>query len=114
MDVLNRVLQKILKANPDLKKGLDEARVLEFWPKAVGPQIAKQARAIQLKGKTIMIAVDHAVWKQELLANKRMVIDKLNATLDQELGALKDQAMRVEDFFIVNPSKATKGYRKKQ
>ena len=113
MDALNRVLQKLLNANPDLKKGLDEARVLEFWPKAVGPHIAKQSRAIQIKGKIIMIAVDHAVWKQELLANKRMVIDKLNATLDLELGALTDGAKRVEDLFIVNPSKATKAYPRK-
>ena len=113
MDALSRVIKKILSRNPDLRKGLDEARVLELWAKAVGPQIANKAKAIQLKDKTLMVSVDHPIWKQELLANKRMVLDKLNATLNTELGELKDQAIYVHEIFIVNPTRVTKAFPKK-
>ncbi len=113
MDSLNRVLQKILNSNPDLRKGIGEARILELWAKAVGPQIANRSRAIQIKEKTILIAVDHPVWKQELLANKSLVLEKLNAVLAEELGATPDQTRRVDEIFIVNPTTAPKGFRKK-
>jgi len=113
MDVLSRIIKKILNANPDLRKGLNEARILEFWPKAVGPQIANRAKAIQIKNKTLMVSVDHPVWKQELLSNKRMVLDKLNATLALELGALKNDEVYVQEIFIVNPTKAVKAYPRK-
>jgi predicted nucleic acid-binding Zn ribbon protein len=113
MDTLSRVIKKILNSNPDLRKGLGEARVLELWAKAVGPQIANRARAVQLKGKTIMVAVDHPVWKQELLANKRLVLEKLNATLNLELGQLAGATTHVDEIFILNPTKAVKVYPKK-
>jgi predicted nucleic acid-binding Zn ribbon protein len=112
MDALNRIIRKILNANPDLRKGLDEARVLELWAKAVGPQIAGRSKAIQLKNKTLMISVDHPVWKQELLANKRLVLEKLNKTLIEELGDARDGTY-VQEIFIVNPTKAVKAYPKK-
>jgi hypothetical protein len=113
MDALNRIIKKIMNANPDLRKGLDEARVLELWAKAVGPQIANRAKAVQLKNATLMVAVDHPVWKQELLSNKRLVLEKLNATLNEELGALSGDATRVQEIFIVNPTKAVKAYPKR-
>ena len=113
MDALSRVVKKILNMNPDLRKGLDEARVLELWAKAVGPQIANRAKAVQLKNKTLMVAVDHPVWKQELLSNKRLVLEKLNQTLKLELGELKDASFYVDEIFIVNPTRAAKAYPRK-
>ena len=113
MDALSRVIKKILNSNPELRKGLGEARILELWPKAVGPQIANRARAIQLKNKTLMVSVDHPVWKQELLSNKRLVLEKLNATLEAELGPRAADDRLVNEIFIVNPTKAVKAYPKK-
>jgi predicted nucleic acid-binding Zn ribbon protein len=113
MDSLNRVLQKILNGSADLRKGIEEARILELWAKAVGPQIANRSRALQIKDKTILIAVDHPVWKQELLANKNLVLEKLNEVLAAELGQAATENKRIEEIFIVNPTTAPKGFRKK-
>ena len=113
MDALNGVIKRILKSNPKLKLGLDEARILELWAPAVGPQIAKYSRAVQLRDKTLMISVEHPIWKQELLANKRLVLQKFNSTLNLELGEQKDQTPWVEELFIVNPSKVVKTYPRK-
>ncbi len=113
MDELSRVIRKILGAVPGLKDGLAEARILEIWPKAVGPQIASHAKALKIRDKTIMISVDHPVWKQELMANRRMVLDKLNATLAEALGDEPGSAPRIQEIFIVNPSKAVRAFPRK-
>jgi predicted nucleic acid-binding Zn ribbon protein len=113
MDALNRVIKKILNSNPDLRRGLNEARVLELWPQAVGAQIAKHAKALKLQDKRLMISVDHAVWKQELMSNKRMVLDKFNATLAEILGPTHDESPYVVEIFIVNPSRVVKAFPKK-
>jgi predicted nucleic acid-binding Zn ribbon protein len=113
MDALNRIIKKILNSNADLRKGMSEARVLGLWAQAVGPQIAKHALAVQLKEKTLMVSVDHPIWKQELMSNKRLVLEKLNATLTTQLGELPDQSAWVTEIFIVNPTKAIRSFPRK-
>jgi hypothetical protein len=78
----------------------------------VGTQIANRAKALSIKGKTLMIAVDHPVWKQELVANKSLVLEKLNRILDEEFGA-KDSGPRIQEIFIVNPTTTKKAYPKR-
>ncbi len=107
MDILNQVLKRILGSNPTLKQGVMEARILELWPLSVGPQIAKHAKAVQLKGTTLFIAVDHSIWKQELHANKRLAITKLNEKLIEELGKpTGEKEVWIEDLFFLgsNPN----------
>ena len=83
MDLLSRVLQKILNQNPSLKQGVNDARILEAWAPAVGETIAKHAQAVQVKNKTLIVEVDHPIWKQELLANKNLALQKLNAKISE-------------------------------
>jgi predicted nucleic acid-binding Zn ribbon protein len=113
MDDLRHIIRRILGASPSLKQGLNEAQVLELWPKAVGPQIANHAKAIKLRDKTILISVDHPVWKQELMANRMLVLKKLNETLAESLGGSNEHGDRIQDIFIVNPSKVGRAYPKK-
>ncbi len=113
MDLLKGVLQKILGASPDLKRGINEARILDLWPKAVGPQIAKHAIAVQVKGSILMVSVEHPVWKQELHANKRLALTKLNTALTEELGKPSKGENWIEDLFILNPTKALPKFRGK-
>ena len=113
MDKIVGILQKILGSSPELKRGLNEARILSLWPLAVGEQIAKHAQAVALKGHTIMISVNHPIWKQELHSNKRLALTKFNAKLETELGKPAGREFWVEDLFIVNPTKEVRGFQKK-
>ncbi len=98
METLNQVLARIIKAHTTLKKGVEEAQILEIWPLAVGEALGKHTRAIKLKGKTLWVEVDHPVWKQELHSNKMLAIKRMNDKL-REL--LSDQHV-VEDIFLVS------------
>ncbi len=101
MDLLNRVIKKILNQSPALKQGVDDARIIEAWAPAVGEAIAKHARAVQVKNKTLIVEVDHPIWKQELLANKALALQKLNAKLSE---IFEDPTMkiRIEDLYLGN------------
>ncbi len=113
MDKIVGIIQKILGSSPELKRGLNEARILALWPVAVGEQIAKHAQAVALKGNTIMISVNHPIWKQELHSNKRLALTKFNAKLKDELGPPSNREFWVEDLFIVNPTKEAPKFQKK-
>ena len=86
MDLLSRVLQKILAQNSGLKRGLSEARIIEAWGPAVGETIAKHSRARQVRDRTMIVDVDHPIWKQELLANKPLALQKLNHKISEMMG----------------------------
>ena len=90
MDNISRVIKQILGKNPALKQGMQDARILEIWPKAVGEALAKHAIAVQVKNKTLFIEVDHPIWKQELHSNKQLALkrlnDKISEILNQEEG----------------------------
>ena len=101
MDLLGRVLKTIISRNKVLKQGVQDAIIMETWPLAVGPQLAKHTRAFQVKGRTLMIEVDHPIWKQELHANKLLALKKLNEKLTEQFGAGTTEAW-VDDLFLVN------------
>ena len=102
MDLLQRVLKKIISQNKGLKQGVQDAQILETWGLAVGPQLAKHTRAVQVKGKTLLIEVDHAIWKQELHANKQLALKRFNEKLNEVLGENTKGEMWIEDIFLLS------------
>ncbi len=126
MDLLNSVLKRIFSQNPELGKGVHEAKILELWPKAMGEPISRHARAVQIKGSTLFVSVEHPVWRQELHSNKMLALKKLNRMLREELGPPPEgKDFWIEDLYLqgasgtangINPysSKSRKGYTKKQ
>lgn len=42
------------------------ARVAAAWPDVVGPEVAAHARPRALRGTTLVVAVDQAVWATQL------------------------------------------------
>jgi len=58
------------------------AAIWRVWEDAVGPQIARRAQPVRLRGRTLMVAVSSAPWMQELQLLKRTVLAELNARLD--------------------------------
>jgi predicted nucleic acid-binding Zn ribbon protein len=101
MDLLERVIKHILGTNPSLKQGLQDAKLMDAWPLAVGGALAKHTRAVQVKGKTLLIEVDHPIWKQELHANKQLALRRLNEKLSEIFGESK---IYVEDLFLLSKS----------
>ena len=99
MDLLSRVLKKILSQNPALKQGVNDARIIEAWAPAVGETIAKHTQAVQVKNKTLIVEVDHPIWKQELLANKTLALQKLNAKIS-EIFADNATKIWIEDLYL--------------
>lgn len=101
MDSLGRVIGKILKQNPSLKRGVEDAKILEAWGPAVGDLIAKHSKAVQVREKTLIIEVDHPIWKQELTANKALALKKLNQKISEVLNDQREQPW-IEDLFFNN------------
>lgn len=99
MDILNRVLKKILSQNPALKQGITDAKIIEAWAPAVGEAIAKHAHAVQVKNKTLIVEVDHPIWKQELLANKKLALQKLNTKISEIMGE-EPAKIWIEDLYL--------------
>ena len=99
MDLLSRVINSILKKNPALNQGVNDARIIESWAPAVGETIAKHAQAVQVKNKTLIVEVDHPIWKQELLANKALALQKLNAKIS-EIFEDKTGKIWIEDLYL--------------
>lgn len=85
MEFFGSILNRLLKMNPSLAEGLEEARILGLWAEVVGPAIAKRSRATELRGKKIVVEVDHPVWKQQLLTNKNVVLKKYEDVLGRPL-----------------------------
>ncbi|MBS1958874.1 MAG: DUF721 domain-containing protein [Bdellovibrionales bacterium] len=102
MNQLKSVLKKILGSNAALRQGVQEARIIELWPEAVGAMIAKHARAAFMKERKVFIEVDSPVWRQELFTNKQMVLKKFNDLLTKEFGVSSKEAW-VSDLFFLNP-----------
>jgi predicted nucleic acid-binding Zn ribbon protein len=121
MDTLSQILKRILSTNPELSHGVEEARILELWPEAVGESIARHSKAVQIKGTTLFISVEKPVWRQELHSNKSLVLQKLNRHLSVRLGQHRSGGNWIEEIFFLgaqNPtssnwSKAGKPFRKK-
>ena len=73
--------------------GLESARtsfrVGQIWRDAVGPEVARHARPIGLRGQTLEVEVDTSVWCQQLQLRH---LDLL-AALRRELGDEAPQAL---------------------
>jgi predicted nucleic acid-binding Zn ribbon protein len=88
-------LADVLKAS-GLDADVQRAKVLEFWPRVVGPQIAgvTQARLIAEDG-TMVIGVKTHGWMQELAMMERSLVAKLNdATGDTNVKKIRWELLR--------------------
>lgn len=77
-DKLADILKKLSALHPALGKRIEEADCLSQWDKAVGPQIAKHARALKVQDSILWVEVDHPIWKTELHYQKRQILERMN------------------------------------
>ena len=88
------ILKKLKSGNPALSQRIEEADALSRWEGAVGPQIAKHARAIRVQDSILWIEVDHPIWKAELHYRKRQILDRLNA--------VGSTAVAIQDLMLID------------
>lgn len=63
---------------PGFSKRMREAEALVRWDTAVGPVIAKHARAVRIQDGVLWVEVDHPIWRQELHLRRRQILENLN------------------------------------
>jgi predicted nucleic acid-binding Zn ribbon protein len=105
------ILRKLQSKNPLLKQRIDEAGALSRWEKAVGAQIAKHTRAIQVKDSVLWVEVDHPIWKSELHHRKRQILAALNRPALPDTGTTPAQSPQkptqppeiIKDLLLLDP-----------
>ncbi len=76
------VLRRFLRQN-SLESPLNEQRLLDLWPKVLGPTMARYTRKIYIKNQVLYVHLSSAVLRQELMMGRELLIRKLN----EEVGA---------------------------
>lgn len=101
LDRLLDIIRKSKSKYPALTQRLTEAEALGRWEKAVGPMIAKHARALRVREAVLWVEVDHPIWKSELHYRKRQILDILNDQLATATESEK-KLPRLKDIFFVD------------
>ena len=68
-----------------LDRRLAEHRAVEAWSEVVGPAIAAQAQAVDIREGVLFVDVASNVWMQELGLLRDRIVERLNARLGAEV-----------------------------
>ena len=77
-DILRRFLRQ-----ESLESPLNEQRLLDLWPKVLGPTMARYTRKIYIHNQILYVHITSAALRQELMMGRELLVRKLN----QEVGA---------------------------
>jgi len=83
------LIAEILRARLNalgVTRRIQEASVGTVWEELVGPDISSHTRVLRTEGGRVLVAVDSAPWRQELLYQKQAIVDKLNQALGEQGG----------------------------
>ena len=64
---------------------LDEVKVVESWPKVVGPFIASHTIDLSIKNNILFVRVDSDALRSELSYSKSLLMKNLNAIAGKEM-----------------------------
>lgn len=84
MESIARVLPSLLR-ELGLEAGVLGWRAVTEWPDAVGPRVARRARAVSFKDGTLLVEVEGSSWRYELGFLKRDLLRQLNRHLGSQL-----------------------------
>lgn len=79
-DLLQEFLQNAMP-----KQMGDEIRVFGEWPKAVGPEISRQAQPKYFRNGMLFVETRHPVWTMELTSKRHLIKKRLNDALGGEV-----------------------------
>jgi len=72
-------LVRLLLQRHGLDRRIEEFRAVEVWPAVVGPMIAAQSRAVEIRAGVLFVHVASNVWMQELGILREDIAARLNA-----------------------------------
>ena len=84
VESIARVLPSLLR-ELGLEAGILGWRAVTEWPAAVGPQVARRARAVSFQDGTLRIEVEGSAWRYELGFLKRDLLQQLSRHLGSPL-----------------------------
>jgi predicted nucleic acid-binding Zn ribbon protein len=68
-----------------LDEKIDEHKLIRSWEKAVGPMIARHTTGIYISNKKLVVTIDSAPLRQELLYARGKIIKDLNAMVGSQV-----------------------------
>lgn len=68
-----------------LDEKIDEHLLIRSWEKAVGPMIARHTTDIYISNKKLVVTIDSAPLRQELLYERNKIIKDLNAMVGSQV-----------------------------
>lgn len=78
---LDKILNSLVRDNPEYKKLGEMAELLTLWPKVVGAKLAKISRVIKFEASVLMIKVNSSIWRSEFYHIEDEIKKKYNAKL---------------------------------
>lgn len=81
---ISEVINNIIKSL-GIETKLQETNAVIYWPEIVGPDIAKNTKAQQVKDGKLFVKVKNDVWRNELSFLKGRFIEKLNSKIGNQV-----------------------------
>lgn len=75
-DILRRYLRQ-----ESLESPLNEQRLIDSWPRTVGPSIARYTRQLYIKNQILYVHLSSSVLRQELMMGRELLVKKLNESV---------------------------------
>jgi predicted nucleic acid-binding Zn ribbon protein len=75
---LGRLLEKIIGAL-GIQDKFHGWQIVSRWPDIVGPEIARQSRAVRFVDGILTVVVEKDAWRQELEMQRESILDKIRA-----------------------------------
>jgi predicted nucleic acid-binding Zn ribbon protein len=100
----------------DEKRAFD--RLVRAWPDAVGANVSRQTRLVEIRQDVLYVATSHSVWAQQLGFQRKDILAKLNAKLPRPLKDIRfspgqwhrrplTNSLRMTDEFLDHPCRWT-------
>jgi len=77
---IEKVMNKMLE-NLNLTKRIKENQAINIWPSVVGSEISKVTKPLYIKQSILYIKVKNDVWRNEIIYQKKNIMDKINDEL---------------------------------
>lgn len=74
-----------LKAETQLGKSLEEARIFQEWPGIAGTELAPYGRPLAIREETLIVEADSAVWLHKFAYHKAQILARIEAIVGPDL-----------------------------
>jgi len=68
-----------------LEKGVAQQSAIDIWAEVVGQSVAKNTEPESVEHGVMIVKTETPTWRQELLFQKKQIIEKLNKKLNKKV-----------------------------